>query len=114
MKKTIVLGLVAILILSVSNFAFANDEILNKYAVRLERPIYPAELNVSGKLPKIELRITVNTKGKVIEATAISGDSSITNPSIKAALSSTFKIRRVSGKAVNYSGVLVYNSEVKY
>lgn len=87
----------------------AKRNILNGMAVKLFRPIRSSEAFVIGAKGKVEVEVTIGEDGKVIKAKAISGHPFLRQSSEDAAKSSVFLPTYVDGKAVNVTGIIVYN-----
>ena len=84
-------------------------KILNGKAVSLPRPSYPAiahQQHVSGA---VLVWVSIDEKGKVVSASAVSGDPLLRAPAQQAALLAEFAPVVADGKAVRVTGIITYN-----
>ncbi len=83
--------------------------VLNGKATSLPKPAYPPlakQVNASGT---VVVQVTVDEKGNVISATAVSGHPLLRAAAISAARSAKFSPTLLSGRPVKVSGVITYN-----
>jgi TonB family protein len=81
--------------------------VLNGKAIRLPKPVYPAEAkHISGQ---VRVSIIVDEQGKVSWARAISGPASLLKAAEAAALKAEFTPTLLEGKPEKVSGLLIYN-----
>ena len=85
-----------------------NGEVLNGRALRLVRPSYP-----SGSLNRfsgsVKVLVTIGEDGKVVSATAVSGNPAFHPNAVKAASQSTFPPTLICGQPTRISGTIMYN-----
>lgn len=79
--------------------------VVNKRAVRLPKPIYPKSCRCSGT---IKVRIVVDMNGKVISATADSGNPLFRVAAVQAARETKFSPTRIDGPPVYVVAFLEY------
>jgi TonB family protein len=84
-------------------------EMLSKRAVKLVKPDYPAAARATRARGAVTVKATVDENGDVISAEAVSGDPLLWQAAEKAAKKSKFSPNIVDGKAVQITGVIVYN-----
>ncbi|MDX2030937.1 MAG: energy transducer TonB [Blastocatellia bacterium] len=85
-----------------------SEGVLQGNAVNKVTPTYPAiarQMNASGE---VQVQITINEEGRVIEAVALSGHPLLRTPAEDAARRWTFKPTTLSGKPVKALGVLTF------
>lgn len=78
-------------------------------AVRLVQPPYPTIARSARVSGKVQVQITIDEEGKVIEAEAISGHPLLYGAAITAARASTFTPTKLSGQPVKVTGTIIYN-----
>jgi TonB family protein len=82
---------------------------LNSKAVELPPPVYPPLARTAKASGDVEVQVTVNEKGEVISATAVSGDSLLRAPATAAARQARFNPETRNGKPVKVKGTLVFS-----
>ena len=82
---------------------------LARKAINLVKPAYPAAARPSRARGAVTVKVTLDEKGDVISAEAISGDNLLREAAEKAAKKSKFSPEIVDGKPVKITGVIVYN-----
>jgi TonB family protein len=89
----------------------ANPEkfggILNGKATYLPKPEYPQQAKDFCAGGKVEIRVLISEKGAVLEAEAISGDTSLRDVSVEAVKKAKFS--PTHGIPVKIQGIIVYN-----
>lgn len=83
--------------------------VLNGKAVELPKPVYPSAARAVRASGAVNVQITVDESGNVIEAKAVSGHPLLRPAAESAAREAKFNPTLLSGKAVKVSGVLVFN-----
>lgn len=85
-----------------------SDGVLQGNAINRVTPAYPAiarQINASGE---VQVQITINEEGRVIEATALNGHPLLRTPAEDAARRWSFKPTTLNGKPVKAQGVLTF------
>jgi len=77
--------------------------------ISMPLPPYPKKAESERAGGAVEVQVTINEKGKVIAANAISGHPSLRSAAEKAALKAKFTRTLSEGKPVKATAVLVYN-----
>lgn len=110
LKATLTL-LVYILIQTQTGFAQTapGDKILNSKATYLAPLVYPETAKKSGVRGAVNVKITVDEKGNVIEADAVSGEILLRDAALAAARASKFPPEIVNGTAIKMKGILVFD-----
>ena len=83
--------------------------VLNSKAISLPEPAYPAAARAVRASGAVNVQVTVNEKGEVVEATAVSGHPLLRAAAVQAARSARFKPTLLSGQSVKVTGVITYN-----
>ena len=83
--------------------------VLTEKAIELPQPTYPAAARAVRAAGSVSVQVTVDEKGDVIDATAISGHALLRASAVQAARKAKFKPTMLSGQAVKVTGVIVYN-----
>jgi len=83
------------------------ESIVNGRAISLPKPQYPPAARKYCADGKVEVEVTFNRAGRVIDAQARSGDELLTKAAVAAAKRARF--RAVHGKTARTVGILVYN-----
>lgn len=78
----------------------------------LPKPEYPPAAKAVGASGTVNVEITIDENGDVLEAKAISGHPLLWAESVKSALKSKWKPVELSGKPVKVSGILVFNYNI--
>ncbi len=83
--------------------------VLNGKATNLVKPPYPSAARAVRASGAVNVQVTVDEKGDVIFASAVSGHPLLRASAVSAARSSKFSPTLLSGKPVKVTGVIVYN-----
>lgn len=87
--------------------------VLNGRAINLIQPEYPEAARKTRASGQVSVQVLVNKRGKVISATAVSGNPLLRSSARDAALKSTFKRVLNCGKFVKNSGTVIFNFTAK-
>jgi TonB family protein len=82
---------------------------LNGKAIDLPKPAYPPAAKAVNASGAVNVQITIDIDGKVIDATAVSGHALLRQAAVSAARSAVFAPTLLSGTPVKVRGILVYN-----
>lgn len=74
----------------------------------LPKPKYPATAKAVGASGDVQVQMTIDENGKVIEAKAITGHPFLKLAAEKAALQAKFEPILISGKPIRITGIIVY------
>lgn len=99
------------------SLSFAQDKTSNSASaapnspriISLPKPKYPSEAKTAKAAGKVEISVTVDEKGNVISAAAISGHPLLRNAAVEAAKKAKFAPNALAGKPVQTFTVLTYN-----
>ncbi len=94
---------------TVPNSKLVNVGVINSRAISLVKPEYPAAAKAVGAAGAVTVQIVIDKQGNVTSATALSGHPLLRASAVKAALASQFTPIMLGGKAVEATGVVVYN-----
>ncbi len=83
--------------------------VLNGKAVDLPKPAYPAAARAVRASGAVNVQVTVDEKGSVVSASAVSGHPLLRAAATQAARQAKFSPTLLSGKPVKVTGVIVYN-----
>jgi len=83
--------------------------VLNGKALSLPTPAYPSEARSIHASGIVMVEITIDEKGKVIEARSICGHPVFAKPSVEAAYRARFTPTKLSGAPVQVHGIIIYN-----
>lgn len=83
--------------------------VLNGKAVDLPKPAYPPAARAVRASGAVSVQVTVNEKGEVVSANAVSGHPLLRASAVQAARQAKFSPTLLSGKPVKVNGVIVYN-----
>lgn len=83
--------------------------VLNEKATSLPKPTYPPAARAVKASGTVEVKVTVDEKGKVTEATAVSGHPLLRAAAEAAARNARFPPSTISGEPVKVTGVINYN-----
>lgn len=83
--------------------------IINGAAISLPKPPYPAAAQAVGASGAVNIQVTIDEQGNVIEAKAVSGHPLLRQAAEQAALLAKFKPTTLKGEPVKVSGVIIYN-----
>lgn len=86
-----------------------GGEPINKGAVLLVKPEYPAAARAVGATGAVNVQVTINELGYVISAQAVSGHPLLRSAAVKAAKGSKFRMTFLEGIPVKVTGIIVYN-----
>jgi TonB family protein len=86
-----------------------NADIINGKAISLPHPRYPLSAKNANAAGEVKVLVTVDETGKVVTAQAISGHPLLRQPAEEAARLARFTPPSVSGRAVGFTGILLYN-----
>lgn len=87
----------------------SQTKILNKRAIKIVKPQYPKEFLEEEKQGAVNVQISINEKGEVVTASALSGFKGFYRVAEEAAKKSRFKRFIRCGKATKVTGTIVYN-----
>ena len=83
--------------------------IINGKAMNLVKPPYPAAARTVRASGAVNVQVVIDESGKVISATAVSGNPLLRAAAEQAARNSNFTPTMMSGQPVKVTGVIVYN-----
>ena len=83
--------------------------VLNSKAISLPPPAYPPAARVIRAHGSVSVQVTVDEKGEVVSASAVSGHPFLRAAAVQAARQARFAPTKLSGQTVRVSGVLTYN-----
>lgn len=83
--------------------------VVNGKAINLVKPPYPAAARAVRASGAVNVQVTIDEKGSVISAVAVSGHPLLRAAAVEAARASTFSPTLLMGVPVKVEGVLVYN-----
>ncbi len=83
--------------------------VLNGKAIDLPKPEYPVAARTVKASGAVNVQVTVDEKGDVVSASAVSGHPLLRASAVAAAKNAKFNPTLLSGKPVKISGVVVYN-----
>lgn len=83
--------------------------VVNGRAISLPKPAYPMTVTLPRPAGIVNVRVLIDTEGKVIEAKATCGHPELAKVSISAAVRSRFSPTLLDGKPVKVSGIITYN-----
>ena len=86
-----------------------NGGVLNGRAINLPSPVYPPAAKAVRASGTVNIEVTIDEKGNVILAKAISGHPLLRRSSEQAAMDAKFTPTTLEGKTVKVTGVIVYN-----
>jgi Ca-activated chloride channel family protein len=86
----------------------AADGVVIGKAISLPKPIYPQAAKNSGARGKVVVEVTIDEKGKVVEARALSGHPMLQQAALMAARLAKFAPSLLTGKAVPVKGTISY------
>lgn len=82
---------------------------VNGKAKLLPVPEYSAEARAAGACGMVNVQVVIDTEGKVISASAVSGSPLLESAAVNAARQAEFTPTTISGQPVNVTGAIVYN-----
>jgi len=83
--------------------------VLNGKATNLVKPAYPAAAKAVRASGAVNVQVTIDEKGNVVSASAVSGHPLLRASAVQAARESKFSPTLFGGKPVKVTGVIVYN-----
>ncbi len=83
--------------------------VINGNAINLTTPAYPAAASSIRANGSVNVQVTIDEKGNVISAQAVSGHPLLRAASEAAARNSKFQPTLMSGKPIQTTGIIVYN-----
>ena len=83
--------------------------VLNGRAIRLPKPTYPEAALAESVAGKVMVRVTIDEKGNVIRACAITGPKQLARTSERAAYGAKFTPTKLGGQPIKVTGVITYN-----
>jgi TonB family protein len=86
-----------------------TEAALQSAAIKKVQPVYPPIAKAAGAQGVVQVRITVNETGDVINAEIISGPPLLREAALEAAQQWKFNPTEINGKPVKVSGVLTFN-----
>lgn len=87
----------------------SSDDDITSSVATLSKPEIPQKLKWTKQEGLVNVEFSVNEKGDVFAAKAVSGISALKKPSENAALKSKFSPPTFEGEALRMSGVILYN-----
>jgi TonB family protein len=84
-------------------------DVLNGKAVSLPKPSYPAIAAAARASGPVNVQVTIDEKGNVIDAKALDGHALLQAAAVAAARRAKFSPTLLEGKPVKVTGVIVYN-----
>ncbi len=103
------IGLLAVSAQTERSVKTISGGVVNGKAISLPAPAYPAAARAVGAAGAVNVQITIDEDGNVIEALAASGHPLLRQAAVEAARSAKFNPTSLSGQAVKVTGVVVYN-----
>jgi TonB family protein len=85
-----------------------EELVVQGWAVKKIKPIYPASAKQMNAYGRVEVRIIISPEGKVIEATAISGHFVLRTAAVEAARGWVFKPTTIDGVPFNMESILTF------
>ena len=86
-----------------------NVGVVNKKAVKLVKPDYPAAASAVKASGSVNVIVTIDEQGNVISAKAAGGHLLLRTSAERAALASKFSVTMIAGKPARVSGIIVYD-----
>jgi TonB family protein len=83
--------------------------VLNGKATTLVKPTYPSAARAVRASGAVNVDVTIDEKGNVVAASAVSGHPLLRASAVEAARASKFSPTMLGGKPVKVTGVIVYN-----
>lgn len=87
----------------------ASTDIINGKAVSLPKPSYPSMASPKRLRGSVSVQVTIDEKGKIIQARAVSGAIEFVNVAVQAAKESRFTPTYVCQQPVKVTGMIIYN-----
>src|SRR5215213_2772375 len=92
-----------------SNPKTISGGVVNSKASNLVTPAYPASARAVRASGAVNVQVTIDEKGNVVAASAVSGHPLLRAAAVAAARASKFTPTLLSGKPVKVTGIVVYN-----
>ncbi|HKG15095.1 MAG TPA: energy transducer TonB [Pyrinomonadaceae bacterium] len=83
--------------------------VANGKAISKPKADYPENLKAAGVAGRVTVKVTIDEKGDVTEARAVSGEPLLRGPAEAAALRAKYTPTTLCGRPVKVSGVITYN-----
>lgn len=83
--------------------------VVNGKARNLVQPTYPAAARATRAAGQVQVSIKIDESGRVVSASAISGNPLLRSAAVSAAQRSTFNPTLLSGQPVSVTGIIIYN-----
>lgn len=83
--------------------------VLNGKAISRPQPAYPSAARAVRASGAVNVQVTIDENGQVVEAEAVSGHPLLRSAAVDAARNAKFNPTLLSGKVVKVKGILVYN-----
>lgn len=83
--------------------------VLNGKATSLPKPAYPPAARAVRASGAVNVQVLVDENGNVTQASAVSGHPLLRNSAVQAARGAKFRPMQLSGQAVRFTGIIVYN-----
>lgn len=83
--------------------------VVNGRALSLPKPPYPAAATAVNAQGEVRVQVTIDESGKVVSATAVSGNPLLRRDSERAAMNARFSPTLLSKVPVKVTGMIVYN-----
>jgi TonB family protein len=83
--------------------------VLNGKAIELPKPIYPPIARQAHASGTVVVQVTIDEKGNVISAHAVSGHPLLQSVCVEAARGARFSPTKLMGQPVKVTGVITYN-----
>ena len=93
----------------IANRAPISGGVLNSKAISLPQPSYPPIAKAAHASGTVTVQVTVDEKGNVVSATAVSGHPLLRTAATVAARQARFAPTKLSGEPVKVNGVITYN-----
>lgn len=83
--------------------------VVNGKASNLVKPVYPPAARAVGAQGRVEVQVTIDEDGRVVSASAVSGNPLLISAAVSAARASKFTPTLLSNQKVKVTGIIVYN-----
>ena len=87
----------------------SESGVINGKAIKLIVPSYPAEAKINRVSGKVDVKVTIDERGKVIRACAVAGAKELQRTSEIAAYQSVFSPTLRDNKPIKVTGSIIYN-----
>jgi len=78
-------------------------------ALRLPKPVYPTIARMAHASGEVQVKVILDTDGKVIAASAVSGHPLLHGACVTAAWDARFTPPKLNGQPVKVTGIIIYN-----